>query len=176
MMIVPSLLAMFGLSWSDTLFLLAIWLVLGGPWLLAAWALWRLRGARSAGGLGRAYLLANYSAAVQLSNLRGEQALIVLRFIVQFQCVYMWGTFCLLIFWRSVPLGVLLASMIGVIWLTYRYVGPAVDQRFRAWGTAAVHDAYSLPQRRTWGLLGHGYFAGSFTFVFIGIILREYFS
>ena len=111
-----------------------------------------------------------------MSNLRGEHALMVLRFIILFQCIHLYGALYLIIFWRSVSVSIGIAGAVVIGWLVYRYIGPTVDRRFRAWHTATALDMYSSAQRRAWGLLGHASFAGSFMLVFISIILREYLS
>ena len=149
--------------------------VLGFPLLLAGWALLRLRNAPSAGGLGRAYLLANYGAAVQLSNLQGEQVVGLTAYLISFQMLGLYSSLQLLVLWRNVPVAVSVGGVAVVGWLAYRYVGPAVNQRFRTWNPAASHAAYPPTQRRAWGFLGHACFWGAFTFVFLTLILREYF-
>ena len=167
-----SVLTVLGLSWPDTLFLSAVVLMLGWPWLLAGWALWRLRRASPAGGLGRAYLLANYSAAVQLSNLRGEQVLTILVYLICFQIIGIYSALQLLVLGRSVPvlLGLMGVAVAG--WAAYRYADPAVRGCYRTWRTATALEVYLPAQRRAWGLLGHALFWGAFTFIFICISLR----
>ena len=160
------------LPWPRSLLLLVPALLLGWPWLLAGWALLRLRATRPAGGLGRAYLLACYSAAVQASNVKGERALPLVHFAVLAQGVNGYVALALLTFGRSVPVNIGLAGVFVVTWLAYRYGRAAIDRRFRAWGTAAVLEAYSPSQRRAWGMLGHACFWGAFTFIFICIGLR----
>lgn len=167
-----ALLSVLGLSQPEILFLLAILLVLGFPMLLAGWALWRLRVASPAGGVVRAYLLANYSVAVQLSNLRGDQVLTILVYLICFQIIGVYSALQLLILGRSVPVAVSLVGVALASWATYHYADPTVRSRYCTWRTATELEAYLPAQRRAWGLLGHACFWGAFTFIFICISLR----
>lgn len=155
---------------------MVVFLALGFPLLLAGWALWHLRNARPAGAPGRAYLLACYSASLQVNaaHVRGEKVFPFVHLVVSMQVVCLYTAASLFILWRSVPAGVSVGSVLVVTWLTYRYVRPAVAQRLHAWQTVAALELYSPRQRRAWGLLGHASLWGSFTFIFICLILRAY--
>lgn len=162
--------------------------VLGLPLLLAIWALVRLRGhglavgstpdARQASasmGLGKTYLMANYTVAVQLSNLQGEQVLMLVSFQIILQIVNIYVAIQALVLWRSVPVGIILAGVAIAGWLAYRFVEPAVAKYFTQWDVAATRDQAPPRQRRAWALLGYACFWGCFTFIFVIAILREYY-
>lgn len=151
---------------------LVLLLVLGWPLLLAGWALFRLQAATSVGGVGRACLLAGYSAAVQLTNRRGERVLPLVHFIILAQVVHGYLALDILLLGRSGPPGLTVLGVFVATWLAYRYGRPALNRRFRAWSTATTLEMYSPAQRRAWGLLGHACFWGAFTFIFVCIGLR----
>lgn len=153
---------------------LLVGLVLGIPFGLASWALYRLRTA-SAPPLNRAYLLANYAAAVQLSNLTGEQSLLVIRLLIHLQIIQFYVALQALLLWRSVPVGVILAGVALVGGLAYLWLQTTVAKSFVKWGTAAFYLAQPAAQRRAWGLLGHALLWGTFCLIFVVAILREYF-
>jgi len=152
-------------------------LVLGFPLLLAGWALWRLRGALPAGGLGRAYLLACYSASLQVNaaHVYGERVFPFVHFVVSAQFLNLYVALQALFLSRSLPTAVMFGGIAIATWLAYRYVRPAVIKRLLAWDTVAALETYTPAQRRAWGLLGHACFWGAFTFIFVMLILREYF-
>ncbi|HLK97686.1 MAG TPA: hypothetical protein VK364_07960 [Hymenobacter sp.] len=160
------------LAWPRSLLLLVPLLILGWPLLLAGWALFRLRAASSAGGVGRACLLAGYSAAVQLTNRTGEQVLPLVHFIILAQLVQACLALDILFIGRSGSPGLTVLGVFVATWLAYRYGRPALDRRFRTWNTGATLETYSPAQRRAWGLLGHACFWGAFCFIFVCIGLR----
>ena len=165
-------LTVYGLSWPYSLLVLVPALALGFPLLFAAWAGWRLRGARPAGGLGRAYLLACYAGSAQLTPLRGERLLPFVRFVVIAQCGHGCVVFYILTLLHLFSAGMAVGVVCGTFWLVSRYVGPLVIGRLRAWHIAAAFDKYPAAERRAWGLLGQAYFWGAYTFIFISIGLR----
>ena len=165
-------LTVYGLSWPYSLLVLVPALALGFPLLFAAWAGWRLRGARPAGGLGRAYLLACYAGSAQLTPLRGERLLPFVRFVVLMQCLHGYLAFDIIFLGRNIPMSIGMGGLLLATWLAYRYIGPVVIRQLRTWHTAAAFDKYPAAQRRAWGLLGQAYFWGAFTFVFISIGLH----
>ena len=150
-------------------------LVLGFPLLLAGWALWRLRGAPSAGGLGRAYLLAHCAVTMQLTPARGERLLASACFITMYEWVHGYLVLQTLIGWRNVPMAIGIGGVLLATWLAYRFGAAAVKERLLAWDTVATLERYTPAQRRAWGLLGHACFWGAFTFIFVAAILRGYF-
>ena len=158
--------------WVHSLFFFMFILIPFSPLLLAAWAGWRLRGARPAGGLGRAYLLACYAGSAQLTPLRGERLLPIVRFVILMQCAHGYGICYILALGRTLPGSVAVGIVCVTIWLTYGYIGRMVIRYLRAWHTAAAFEQYSKSQRRAWGLLGQAYFWGAYTFMFISIGLR----
>lgn len=164
--------------------------VLGLPLLLAIWALVRLRGlspavgstpaadasqASASMGLGKTYLMANYTVAVQLSNLHGEQALMIVSYLISFQMFNIYLSIQILVLWRSVPVSFGLVCLAIAAWLANRFVEPAVAKYFTQWDVAATRDQALPRQRRAWALLGYACFWGCFTFIFAIAILREYY-
>ena len=158
--------------WVHSLFFFMFILIPFSPLLFAAWAGWRLRGARPAGGLGRAYLLACYAGSAQLTPLRGERLLPFVRFVVIAQCGHGCVVFYILTLLHLFSAGMAVGVVCGTFWLVSRYVGPLVIGRLRAWHIAAAFEQYPAAERRAWGLLGQAYFWGAYTFIFISIGLR----
>ena len=169
----PTLLgAVLSPPWVHSLFFFMFILIPFSPLLLAAWAGWRLRGARPAGGLGRAYLLAYYAGSAQLTPLRGERLLPIVRYMIIIQCGYTYLACYILALRRVLPLSVAMGGILLAAWLIPRYVGPVITRHLRAWHIAAAFEQYPAAERRAWGLLGQAYFWGAFTFIFISIGLR----
>jgi hypothetical protein len=150
-----------------------IGLVLAIPLLLAVWGLYRLRTAITPQ-IQQAYLLSNYAAAVQLSNLRGEQSLLVVRLLIHLQLIQLYVALQALILWRSVPVVVMVGGVGLAGWLSYKWIDSTVNKSFAKWNTAAFYDAQPVRHRRAWGLLGHALLWGTFCLIFIVAILREY--
>lgn len=155
--------------------------VLGTPAALASYAIYKLSttqpGPATASkiSLQRAYLLANYATAVQLSNLRGEKTLMLVRLLIHIQIIQAYVALQALILWRSVSASIMVGGVLVVGLISYLWLNASVDKAFTSWNTAALYEEQSPPRRRAWGLLGHALLWGTFCVIFVVAILREYY-
>lgn len=164
-------------------------LLLGSPVPLILWALYRMRmaalGTTAAGtkpqahtadkSMGGAFVLANYAAAVQASNLRQGKAFPLVPFLVMFELVQLYTAVYLLVVWRSVSYWIGWTLLAGFALLLYRFVVPRLQRKAYSQPLIQAHEAMPAPLQSAWGLLGHTLLWGSFCLIFVCIILREYY-
>jgi hypothetical protein len=161
-------------AWSHVLILL----VLASPLALLAWGMYRLRSARVAGApvdQPHPYLLAKYAAAVQASNLREGKAFPLVGFLVLFEVVQLYTTLYLLLVWRSLSYPIGWGLLGAFTLLAYRLIVPRLHSSRNKGCVVAAYEALSPQAQSAWGILGHTLLWGSFCFIFVCIILREYY-
>lgn len=168
----PLLLAV---AWSHVL----IGLVLASPLALLGWGVYRLRNAGPAASTANeqpnAFLLANYAAAVQASNLREGKAFPLVGFLVLFEVVQLYTALYLILVWRSLPYALGWGLLGAFTLLAYWLLVPRLHSSGTKTRVVAAHEALSPQAQSAWGILGHTLLWGSFCFIFVCIILREYY-
>ena len=162
-------------AWSHVL----IVLVLASPLALLGWGMYRLRTAGTASGQStdqpHPYLLANYAAAVQASNLREGKAFPLVGFLVLFEVVQLYTALYLLLVWRSLSYPIGWGLLGGFTLLAYWLIVPRLHSSRNKNHVVAAHEALSPQAQSAWGILGHTLLWGSFCLTFVCIILREYY-
>lgn len=119
------------------------------------------------------YLLINYSAAVQLSNVENERAFIVSDFFIVWQCMHLYLTLFFFLFYRSVPFGYQLIGFGGVLYFFYKVVRPAFHQQFRTAGLAQVYRELPRGRRAIYTLISCTMSLGVLVLIYAVLLFRQ---
>jgi hypothetical protein len=153
--------------------------VLASPLALLSWGMYRLRAANAAASKlaeqPHPFLLANYAAAVQASNLQGGKAFPLVGFLVLFEVVQLYTAFYLLLIWRSFSYVIGWGLLGAFTLLAYWLIIPRLHLPHTKSRIVAAHETLSPQVQSAWGILGHTLLWGSFCLIFVCIILREYY-
>lgn len=121
------------------------------------------------------YLLANYGAGVQLSNVENERTLIISDFFIGWQCTFVFLSSYLLVFWRNLPYIYQLVGLGAMLVFVYKIIQPTYRRYFYAAGLDEVYRKLPRSWRVAYAWLGCGLVLGALVLVFAVTILREYY-
>ena len=123
------------------------------------------------------YLLINYGAGVQLSNIENERTLMLSDTLIGFQCMHLFATFSIYAFYpslRSVPFGYQLLSIAAVCVFLYKVVRPASHQRFHTAGLARIYRELPRGWRAAYAVAGCTLTLVGFWFIYAMLLYRQH--
>jgi hypothetical protein len=119
------------------------------------------------------YLLANYGAGVQLSQVENERTFIVADVLLAFQAMYLYLSLFFLVFYRSVAFGYQLIGIGLVAWFLYKIVRPATHRYFRKAGLATVYRELSRAGRAAYAVTGCVLTVGGLGLIYAVLLYRQ---
>lgn len=120
------------------------------------------------------YLLANYGAGVQLSNVENERTFIVANVLVAFQCMYLYLSFIFFIFYRDISYAYHLLGIVAVSWFIYKVVQPAYRRHFDANGLSKVYRELPRGARAVYAVIGCTLTLGGLILIFAVLLFHQH--